>query len=171
MVEVYARAAKVALKINGKTVGEAAPKNDCVVRFSCTYEDGTVEAVSYDAAGNEIGCTALHTANTETRLCLVPEEETVRPGGLAFVQLRYTDENGTVKSLERGTVTVKVRGGTLLGLGSACAYSERGYLSDTTVTYFGEALAVVRADADADTVELTAADGTHNAACCIPCKE
>ena len=95
MVEVYARAAKVALKINGKTVGEAAPKNDCVVRFSCTYEDGTVEAVSYDAAGNEIGRTALHTANTETRLCLVPEEETVRPGGLAFVQLRYTDENGT----------------------------------------------------------------------------
>lgn len=171
MVEVYARAAKVALKINGKTVGEAAPKNDCIVRFSCTYEDGTVEAVSYDAAGNEIGRTALHTANTETRLCLVPEEETVRPGGLAFVQLRYTDENGTVKSLERGTVTVKVRGGTLLGLGSACAYSERGYLSDTTDTYFGEALAVVRADADADTVELTAADGTHNAACCIPCKE
>lgn len=171
MVEVYARAAKVALKINGKTVGEAAPKNDCVVRFSCTYEDGTVEAVSYDAVGNEIGRTALHTANTETRLCLVPEEETVRPGGLAFVQLRYTDENGTVKSLERGTVTVKVRGGTLLGLGSACAYSERGYLSDTTDTYFGEALAVVRADADADTVELTAADGTHNAACCIPCKE
>ena len=164
MVEVYARAAKVALKINGKTVGEAAPKNDCVVRFSCTYEDGTVEAVSYDTAGNEIGRTALHTANTETRLCLVPEEETVRPGGLAFVQLRYTDENGTVKSLERGTVTVKVRGGTLLGLGSACAYSERGYLSDTTDTYFGEALAVVRADADADTVELTAADGTHNAA-------
>ena len=107
MVEVYARAAKVALKINGKTVGEAAPKNDCVVRFSCTYEDGTVEAVSYDAAGNEIGRTALHTANTETRLCLVPEEETVRPGGLAFVQLRYTDENGTVKPLERGTVTVK----------------------------------------------------------------
>lgn len=101
------RAAKVALKINGKTVGEAAPRNDCVVRFSCTYEDGTVEAVSYDAAGNEIGRTALHTANTETRLCLVPEEETVRPGGLAFVQLRYTDENGTVKSLERGTVTVK----------------------------------------------------------------
>ena len=152
-------------------MGEAAPKNDCIVRFSCTYEDGTVEAVSYDAAGNEIGRTALHTANTETRLCLVPEEETVRPGGLAFVQLRYTDENGTVKSLERGTVTVKVRGGTLLGLGNACAYSERGYLSDTTDTYFGEALAVVRADADADTVELTAADGTHNAACCIPCKE
>ena len=97
-----------------------------------------------------------------------------KPSALAgwrLSKLRYTDENGTVKSLERGTVTVKVRGGTLLGLGSACAYSERGYLSDTTDTYFGEALAVVRADADADTVELTAADGTHNAACCIPCKE
>ena len=87
------------------------------------------------------------------------------PSGVTEVERR------AVRSLERGTVTVKVRGGTLLGLGSACAYSERGYLSDTTDTYFGEALAVVRADADADTVELTAADGTHNAACCIPCKE
>ena len=45
----------------------------------------------------------------------------------------------------------------------------RGRLTNHKV--FGEALAVVRADADADTVELTAADGTHNAACCIPCKE
>ena len=75
---------------------------------------------------------------------------------------------GLLPLLTEGSVTWH---GALLGLGSACAYSERGYLSDTTDTYFGEALAVVRADADADTMELTAADGTHNAACCIPCKE
>lgn len=171
MVEIYARAARVELKLNGQTVGKAAPKNDCVVRIPCTYHDGTLEAVSYDAAGNELGRTALRTADAATELRAVPEAETVRPGGLAFIRLQYTDANGTVKPLERGTVTVTVHGGTLLGLGSACTYSERGYLTDTTDTYFGEALAVIRADADVDTVELTAAGGTHIGTCRIACKE
>ena len=165
MVEVYARAAKVELKLNGQTVGTAVPKNDCVVRFSCTYHDGTLEAVSYDAAGRELGRKALHTADAATELRAVPEETTVQPGGLAFIRLQYTDENGTVKPLERGTVTVSVRGGTLLGLGSACTYSEHSYQSDTTDTYLGEALAVIRADTAADAVELTAADGTHTGTC------
>lgn len=171
MVEIYARAARVELKLNGQTVGKAAPKNDCVVRIPCTYHDGTLEAVSYDAAGNELGRTALRTADAATELRAVPEAETVRPGGLAFIRLQYTDANGTVKPLERGAVTVTVHGGTLLGLGSACTYSERGYLTDTTDTYFGEALAVIRADADVDTVELTAAGGTHIGTCRIACKE
>lgn len=171
MVEIYARAARVELKLNGQTVGKAAPKNDCVVRIPCTYHDGTLEAVSYDAAGNELGRTALRTADTATELRAVLEAETVRPGGLAFIRLQYTDANGTVKPLERGAVTVTVHGGTLLGLGSACTYSERGYLTDTTDTYFGEALAVIRADADVDTVELTAAGGTHIGTCRIACKE
>lgn len=167
MVEVYARAAKVELKLNGQSVGTAVPKNDCVVRFSCTYHDGTLEAVSYDAAGKELGRTALHTADAATELRPVPEESSVRPGGLAFIRLQYTDEKGTLKPLEHSAVTVSVRGGTLLGLGSACAYSERGYLTDTTDTYFGEALAVVRADTVGDAIELTAADGTHTGTCRI----
>ena len=31
----------------------------------------------------------------------------------------------------------------MLALGSACSYNERGYLTDTTDTYYGEALAIV----------------------------
>ena len=52
--------------------------------------------------------------------------------------------NGTVKPLARADVTVRVKGGTLLALGSACPYNERGYLTVTTDTYYGQALAVIR---------------------------
>ena len=160
-VEVYARAAMVALVVNGRTVGTKVLKNTCLAKFSCTYEPGIIEAISYDETGAEIGRFALQTAGDETVLRLSPEQERVEKGRLAFVRLAYTDENGTVKPLERGMVKVAVTGGKLLGLGSACPYNETGYTGDTTDTYFGEALAVVLVEEDE--VRLTATDGVYSA--------
>ena len=48
------------------------------------------------------------------------------------------------RPLARGDIRVAVEGGTLLALGSACPYNERGYLTDTTDTYYGQALAIVK---------------------------
>lgn len=56
----------------------------------------------------------------------------------------YTDDKGMVKPLARGDIKVDVSGGKLLALGNGCPYNERGYLTDTTDTYYGEALAIVR---------------------------
>ena len=47
-VEVYARAASVALYVNDRKVGHKPAVNDCIVRFSCEYQPGKIEAVSYD---------------------------------------------------------------------------------------------------------------------------
>ena len=154
-VEIYVRAARVKLLLNGETVGEKSPKNDCIVRFRCPYRPGVLEAVSYDAAGKELGRCRLTTA--ADRLCLKaePEQPTVRPGHLAYVRLRYTDEAGILKPMERGKIRVQVEGGTLLALGNGCPYNDHGYLSDTTDTYFGEALAIVRAG-QGETLRLTA---------------
>ena len=159
-VEVYARAAKVELLVNGKSVGVREMKNDCIARFRCTYEDGTVEAVAYDVNGRETGRTSLRTARPETTLRAVAEESVVRPGGLSYIRLRYTDENGMVKPLERGILNVEITGGKLLGLGSACPYNEIGYLTNKTDTYYGEALAVVQAG-ESGAIELTVTDGRH----------
>lgn len=38
-----------------------------------------------------------------------------------------------------------MKNGTLEGLGSACSYVEGNYAQDTVDTYYGEAMAVVRA--------------------------
>ena len=159
-VEVYARAARVELFINGKSVGIKDMKKDCVARFKCRYEDGTIEAMSYNATGKVLGRCVLNTASPKTELRAVAEESDVRPGRLAHIRLQYTDEDGIVKPLERGILSVTVAGGKLLGLGSACSYNKLGYLTTKTDTYFGEALAVVQAGAG-KSIELTVTDGKY----------
>ena len=143
-VEVYARAARVELVLNGHTVGSKTLKNDCLARFSIPYESGTLEAVSYDAADHEIGRYKLQSAGGATSLTLDAEEPAAQTGHLCYVRLRYTDENGITKPLMRGNIQVQVRGGTLVGLGSACPFNKHSYLDSETDTYYGEALAIVR---------------------------
>ena len=166
-VEVYARAHSVELLVNGKRVGKKELKNDCMAKFRCTYEDGTVEAVSYDSHGQELGRCSLRTASPETQLRAVPEEGDVEPGRLCHIRLQYTDESGVVKPLERGILSVKVTGGRLLGLGSACPYNETGYTTDRTDTYYGEALAVVQAGEGAE-LTLAVTDGRYAGSVTIP---
>ena len=166
-VEVYARAARVELVLNGHTVGSKMLKNDCLARFSIPYESGTLEAVSYDAADHEIGRCKLQSAGGTTRLTLDAEEPTVKPGHLCYIRLRYTDENGITKPLARGNIQVQVRGGTLVGLGSACPFNKHSYLDSETDTYYGEALAIVRMG-DGDAMTIAASDGEYSAELTVP---
>ena len=166
-VEVYARAARVELVLNGHTVGSKTLKNDCLARFSIPYESGTLEAVSYDAADHEIGRCKLQSAGSTTRLTLDAEEPTVKPGHLCYIRLRYTDENGITKPLARGSIQVQVRGGTLVGLGSACPFNKHSYLDNETDTYYGEALAIVRMG-DGDAMTIAASDGEYSAELTVP---
>lgn len=166
-VEVYARAARVELVLNGRTVGSKTLKNDCLAKFRIPYESGTLEAVSYDAADHEIGRCKLQSAGGTTHLTLDAEEPTVKPGHLCYIRLRYTDENGITKPLVRGNIQVQVRGGTLVGLGSACPFNTHSYLGSETDTYYGEALAIVRMG-DGDALTLAASDGEYSAELTVP---
>ena len=166
-VEVYARAARVELVLNGHTVGSKMLKNDCLAKFSIPYESGTLEAVSYDAADHEMGRCKLQSAGGTTRLTLDAEEPTVKPGHLCYIRLRYTDENGITKPLARGSIQVQVRGGTLVGLGSACPFNKHSYLDSETDTYYGEALAIVRMG-DGDAMTIAASDGEYSAELTVP---
>lgn len=166
-VQVYARAARVELVLNGHTVGSKTLKSDCLAKFSIPYESGTLEAVSYDAANHEIGRCKLQSAGGTTRLTLDAEESTVKPGHLCYIRLRYTDENGITKPLARGNIQVQVRGGTLVGLGSACPFNKHSYLDSETDTYYGEALAIVRMG-DGDAMTIAASDGEYSAELTVP---
>lgn len=166
-VEVYARAARVELVLNGHTVGSKTLKNDCLAKFSIPYESGTLEAVSYDDADHEIGRCKLQSAGGATSLTLDAEEPAAQTGHLCYVRLRYTDENGITKPLMRGNIQVQVRGGTLVGLGSACPFNKHSYLDSETDTYYGEALAIVRMG-DGDAMTIAASDGEYSAELTVP---
>lgn len=144
-VEVYARADSVILYVNGREVGRKQKKNNCLFRFSCPYENGIIEAAAFDRENHEIGRTCLKTAGEETILIAEPEQEEVCSGHLCYIRLRYADSQGITKPLMRGIVKVEIDGGELTALGNACPYNENGYLSGETDTYYGEALAIVRA--------------------------
>lgn len=159
-VEVYARAARVDLFLNGKKVGSNTLKNSCDTRFKVEYQPGMLETVVYNQKGKEISRNTLYTAGKETELRAIAEEQSVQKDHLAFIRLQYTDKNGTVKPLKRGILKVSVKGGKLLGLGNACPYNEIGYCTNETDTYWGEALAVVQANGSGDVVlEVQEIDG------------
>ena len=169
-VEVYARGAKVALFLNGRPMGEKKPDRDSRAVFRVTWQPGELTAVVYGADGAELGRTSLSSAGEETRLAAEPEEPRVSAEGLCYVRLRYTDENGLLKPLARGDIRVAVEGGRLLALGSACPYNERGYLTDTTDTYYGQALAIVKPKGPGELV-LRAESPYGSARVYIPCRE
>ncbi|TFD83529.1 glycoside hydrolase family 2 protein [Cryobacterium lactosi] len=160
-VEVYARAHRVELHLNGRRVASARLRDDCIARLECNWEPGILEAIAYDSSGRETGRHELRSAGEETELRVEPEQATVTRGGLSFIRVRYTDAQGTGKPQERGTLQVKVTGGTLLGLGSGAPYNRVGYAGELTDTYYGEALAVVQAaDPGAKEIAVEVEDGT-----------
>lgn len=65
---------------------------------------------------------SLQTAGKETILQVRPEEKSVKPEGLAFVQLQYTDTKGIWKPMEKHNLKVTVENGILKGLGSPAPY-------------------------------------------------
>ena len=143
--EVYARAYRVELYLNGKKVGGKKLGDDCRAVIPVRYEPGTLTAVSYDEKGNEIARTSLVSAGKDTVLETFPEEKEIGAGDLAYVRLKYTDGAGTLKPTTRSRITVtNVEGGELIALGHACPYNPDGFGGKDTDTYLGEALAVVR---------------------------
>jgi beta-galactosidase len=156
-VEVYSRAPRVELYINGKKVGAKKFKKNCKFDFTVTYQSGEITAVALDKAGKELSRNSLFTAGNETVLSVTPEKSEVKENEVCFVRLQYTDGKGMVKPLEHKILTAKVEGGELLALGNACPFNALGFCGDKTDTYYGEALAVVKATGK--TVKVTVTDG------------
>lgn len=166
-IEVYARAASVDLILNGKKIGTKKPGRSCIARFTVPYENGKLEAVSRDESGREIGRRFLETAKENVSLHLLPETEKAEAGKLVYVRLRYADDNGIWAPMGHHSVKVRVENGSLEALGNACPFNPDGYLTDTTKTYYGEALAIVRAGESGD-VKVIAEDGESSTSVEIP---
>ena len=170
MVEVYTTCPRAALYINGKKVGEKKVGKNARAYFKVTYASGELVAAGLDKSGREVCRTTLKSPSKDTILAAIPENELISRDQLCYVKLRYTDKDGIWKPLARGDIGVKVEGGELLALGSACPYNEQGYLGDTTDTYFGEALAIIRPSKDAERIKLSAVSPYGNAETEVECR-
>lgn len=155
-VEVYSDQHIVELKLNGHSLGRKKLK-ECKALFKVKYAPGTLTAVAYDKNGRKAGSTDLVSAVGNPRLALRPERETARPGEVVYVPVEIVGVNGVVESNADRRVTVTVEGGELLAFGSANPCTQEQYHTGSFTTYYGRALAVVRAG-ESGTVKITARD-------------
>ncbi len=156
-VEVYSDKAAVELFINGKSSGKKKVR-ECKAIFNVRYASGNVTAVAYDSTGREAGRSELVSAEGPVRLVLRTETERVQPGDIVYVPVTVEDKNGIVESNADRQVTVHMEGGELLAFGSANPCTEESYHTGVFTTYYGRALAVIRAG-QAGTMCIRATDG------------
>ena len=156
-VEVYSDQAQVELLLNGKSLGRQKVK-ECKALFKVKYAPGTLTAVAYDASGRETGRSELCSASGPFGIAVRPEKTEVKPGEIVFVPVNMEGANGLVESNADRKLTVTVEGGELLAFGSANPCTEEQYHSGSFTTYYGRALAVVRAG-ESGSVKITATDG------------
>lgn len=169
-IEVYANATTIELLQNGSMSLGKQPVADCKAKFQAIYLPGTLEAIAYDEAGNEIGRDTLLSADTETKLTLTAEESVIKADGedLAYIGVEITDNDGIRKMLSDRKVTVTVSGaGILEAVGSAACRTEESYLSDSFTTYNGRMIAIVRSTKDTGNIYVTASAEGLAPACIV----
>lgn len=162
VVEVYSDAATVELLLNERSLGKKKLK-ECKAIFKTKYASGKLTAVAYDSTGREVSRTDLHSATGRAKVVVKPEVTTAKPGEIIYVPVEIVGENGVVESNADKKLTVSVKGGELLAFGSANPCTEEQYHTGTFSTYYGRALAIVRAS-DAGAVIVTVSDENESVA-------
>lgn len=161
VVEVYTDADAVKLFVNGKLLGKKKVRSGKAV-FKTKYVSGTLTAAACDETGHEVSKSELKSAEGPLRLRVQPEETAVNAGDLVYIPVSIAGENGVAERNADRTLTASVQNGELLAFGSANPRTEERYDSGRFTTYYGCALAVVRAG-QAGRVEFSVTDGKQTA--------
>ena len=160
-VEVFSDADSVELLLNGRSCGRKKLK-ECKTMFKLKYAPGTLTAVAFDAAGTETGRSVLSSAKGPFTLAVRPEKSAVKPGEIVFVPVNVEGANGIVEANADREISVTVEGGELLAFGSANPCTAEEYHVGRFTSYYGRALAIIRAD-EPGTLKISASDGRESA--------
>ena len=151
VIEVYSDSDQVELFLNDRSLGRKKVKN-CRAFFAADYQPGTLTAIAFDSDGRKAGRSTLCSASGPLRIAVRPEKTKVRPGEIVYVPVNLEDADGTVESAADRKLKVTVKGGELLAFGSANPCTKERYHTGIFTTYYGRALAVVRAGQEGEVV-------------------
>ena len=147
---VFSRAQEVEVFVNGKTLGRKKPSCEApmpyMAEFEVVYEPGRVEAISY-VDGKEVSRDTLFTSGQPAEIKITCSKKSLQADGhdAAFVMIDIVDSEGRTVSDAKVKLTAKVEGaGSLAGFGSGNPVTDENYTDETTVTYRGQACAVLR---------------------------
>lgn len=171
-VRVYARGKEAELFLNSRCMGRKEISKNMAV-FEVPYEKGTLSAKVYDEENHEIAITEITTAETDERISVTADKNEIFSNGqdLVYLDLALTDEKGTVHVYPDKEIKVEVTGaGVLQGLGSGNIFTEDSFTSGSCHTFYGRALAVVRAGYEAGMITVHVSCGHLNQQITIHCR-
>lgn len=156
-VVIYAAAPVVELVVNGKSLGKKKTRENTALFKKIPYEKGKIEAISFNESGDEIGRSRLESAEGNTVIRLTPDKYELAADGqsLCFLEIDLAGENGITKSSSDQKIKVEVEGaGCLQGFGSSRPNMAEDFIHNVHTTYYGKALAVIRAGYEAGTITV-----------------
>jgi beta-galactosidase len=163
-VNVYARAERVRLELNGRLVGEQHidAEKGITASFVVNYEPGRLVATAL-AGDRVLGRKELATTGRAAALRLAPESPRARASRntLVYVPIEVVDANGAAVPDAATPLTLALDGpAELLGFGSASPTDLEPLRDARATTFHGHALAIVRPTGQPGklTVTLTAPD-------------
>ena len=158
-VDVYSNCDEVELFLNGTSLGVKPKPADASPRtWRVTYAPGTIKAVARNA-GKDVATDELRTAGAPAKLVIVPKETTVKHdwNDLAYVTVRAVDANGVPCPWADATINFKVDGpGVIVAVDNGDRADPAPYQATERKLFQGECVALVKANADAGTITVTA---------------
>lgn len=144
-VEVYAGASYVELILNGKKIGTKKIK-DFKAIFKVKYKSGTLSALAYDKDHRKISENKLESGK-EIQLTATADKTKLNEGELAYIPIKFTDENGNIVPYIEQRVEIALIGESvyLQGFGSAQGKTDETYSKPYHNSFRGSTLAAVRA--------------------------
>lgn len=157
-VNVYSRAPKVRLYLNGTVVGEADtnPEN-FTATFLVPYAPGELKAVNLEK-GKEKSAFTLKTAGKPVAIRLTADRNRIKAdhSDLSFVQIELIDAAGRVVPDADQVVTLRCEGaGHIAASGNAAPADMKSFRSLTPSTFRGRAIAIVQPNAEAAKGSIT----------------
>lgn len=182
-VVVYSDAAKVELKLNGKSLGtkefETKTTEDgytykkvkgtrdshenLYMTWEVPYEEGILEAIAYDESGKKIektqGRSVVKTAEKEANLSVTADRKEIAADGkdLSYITVDVTDAKGNIVPDADDRVKFTVKGdGVLVGVDNGSSPDHDSYKADNRRAFSGKVLAIVKSTKKAGEFTVTA---------------
>ena len=146
-VNVYTRAPKVRLYLNGEVVGEVKTDEKYSATFNVPYQPGTLKAVALKGK-KELGIAEMKTIGEPVALRLTADRLQIKEGGqdLSYVMIEQVDKDGNVvmHSDRKVEITSWGDGGKVIASGTAHPQDLHSFQSMNPTLFGGRAMVIVR---------------------------
>ena len=158
-VNVYTRASKVRLYLNGELIEEKSINQEYKASFTVAYKEGTLKAVEVNEDNKEAETAILTTTGDAVALRLTADKTKLSANGqdLSFVLIELLDKKGNViyDSQRKIQIDSKGKGASIIASGTASPNDMHSFQSLTPKLFNGRAMVIVRADDQPGKFKLT----------------